>query len=181
MPRYHFRKSWTALVCGACSASLRVPSASCNTGSLPWQLPVVIFSWQGESARIRLTSSMKSRGVGSITSTLLTTSIAHPSIAYLLDTISIIIYIHIIIIIAIYPLLAVNLASATVSTATSTAASTTVRTIYALLLGLLNIGLVTRIQEIWSVVLAATTVTWAFYLGHTMSMVRWDIPLVKKN
>ena len=112
--------------------------------------------YQGESSRITLPSSMKSRDGGCIPSTLLTPAIAHPSIAPLLNTIYIIIYIPILIIVALATLLAVTLASAT--------ASTTAPTSCVLLLGLLDLDLVTRMQEIWSVVFAATIITWAFSL-----------------
>ena len=83
-------------------------------------------------------------------------------------------YIHILIIIALDPLLTFILASTTVPTA----ASTTAHTSCALLIGLLDLGLVTGMQEIWSFVFATTVITGAFSLGHAVSMVIWDFPLV---
>ena len=162
MTIYHFRSIQTELVCGACSVFFRGSSASWNTISIPWQIPVVVVRWQGERYRITLPISMKSIGVGSILSTLFTTAISHPSFSPLLNTIFVIISIPIHISIALSPLLAVALASVT----TSTAASTTAPTSCALLLGLLYLGPVTRMQAIWSLVFAVTIFTWAFSLGH---------------
>ena len=174
MTRYPFRKSQMDLVCGALSAFLRGSSISCNTMNIPRNLPVVMVIWQSEIPRITFLSSMKSRGVGRISSTLLMTAISHPIITPLLITIYIIIYIPILIIISLDPLLTVTLASATASIA----ASTTTPTSCALLCDLLYIGLVTRMQEIWSVVLSATIFTWAFSLVYVVLMIIWDVQLV---
>ena len=144
----HFRNAITVLVCGACSASLRSYNFSCNNSSLTWQIPIVMVIWKGKSSNITLPISMKSIGVGSISSTHLTTTISHPSIASHLNTVFIIIYIPIVIIIALAPLLVVTLAFATVPTTTSTTDPTSC----ALLFGFLDLVLVMRMRAIWSVV-----------------------------
>ena len=47
-----------------------------------------------------------------------------------------------------------------------------------LLLGLLDLGLVMRMREIWNVVFTVTIITWAFKFFRTVPMVRWDVLLV---
>ena len=144
MPRDHFGNSRTVLGWNACFPYPRSSSSGCNTGGIPLQIPIFMVSWKGKSARITLQSSMEFRSLGSIPSTLLMTEIVHPSIYPLLNTIYIIIYIPILITIA--PLLADNLASVTKSTPVYTTTSTTAPTSCALVLGLIDIGLVTRIR-----------------------------------
>ena len=182
MTRYHFRKNQGALGLSAHSAPLRGSSASYDTNSITWKFPTTMVSSQGKSARITLPSSMKYRSMGGIPPTVLTPEIAHPRIYSLLNTISIIIYIPILITVAL--LLAVTLASSTVSTAVSTSASTIVSTTTptscALLLGLPNFGLITRMQAIWRVVFASIIITWDFSFGKYVPMVRWNVPIIGK-
>ena len=110
---------------------------------------------ESKSARIALPSSGKSISVGIIPSTILTTSIPVPIIYPILNTFTIIISIPIfIIIVVVVALITVTLASATASTTASTSC--------ALILGLLYLGLVTWMQAIWSMVFAATIITWDF-------------------
>ena len=71
-----------------------------------------------------------------------------------------------------------TLTSATASNLASTSASATSLTSCTLLLVLLDLGLVTRMQEIWGILFAATIITWEFSLGNFVPMVRWDVPLV---
>ena len=168
MMRCHFGKIRTALGLSAHFASLGGSSASCDTNSLPWQFPIIMVSRQGKNSSITLPSGMKYIIMGFIPSTLLTTEIAHPSIAPLLNTIYKIIYIPIPLIVA--SLLEFTLASDTASTATPT--------ICVLFLGLINFCLVMRMQAIWRVVFTTTIITWDFSFLHSVPMFIWNVPMI---
>ena len=176
MTRYHFKNIQTLLGLSYHSSSLRGYSSSCDTISFPWHFPIIMVIRQGKSASITLPSGMTSRSIGGIPSTLLTTEISHIGIAPILKTIYIIISTPIPLIVA--SLLAVTLASATAYTVKSTIEYTTTPTIWSILLGIINIGLVTRMQVIWRVVLSTTIITWDFLFGHAVPMARWNVTII---